>query len=35
MTEVEIPHGCYWSTPFTRWQRAFQHLNSVEFAAGD
>jgi len=33
MMTVEIPYGCYWSTPFTKWQGAFQHLNSVEFAA--
>ena len=33
MKQVEIPYGCYWSTPFARWQGAFQHLNSVEFAA--
>jgi len=31
--KVEIPYGCYWSTPFTKWQGAMQHLNSVEFAA--
>lgn len=30
---AEIPYGAYWSTPFTRWQGAFAHLNSVEFAA--
>lgn len=33
MTKVEIPYGCYWSTPFTKWQGALQHLNSVQFAA--
>jgi acetyl-CoA acetyltransferase len=30
---VEIPYGCYWSTPFVKWQGALQHLNSIEFAA--
>jgi acetyl-CoA acetyltransferase len=30
---AEIPYGCYWSTPFTRWQGAFANLNSVQFAA--
>jgi len=30
---AEIPYGCYWSTPFARWQGAFQHLHSLEFAA--
>ncbi len=31
--QVEIPYGCYWSTPFVKWQGSLQHLNSVEFAA--
>jgi acetyl-CoA acetyltransferase family protein len=31
--KAEIPYGCYWSTPFARWQGAFAGLNSVEFAA--
>jgi acetyl-CoA C-acetyltransferase len=30
---AEIPYGCYWSTPFARWQGAFANLNSIEFAA--
>ncbi len=30
---AQIPYGAYWSTPFARWQGAFSHLNSVEFAA--
>ncbi|MCC6211870.1 MAG: thiolase family protein [Burkholderiales bacterium] len=30
---AEIPYGCYWSTPFARWQGAFANLNAVEFAA--
>lgn len=28
-----IPYGAYWSTPFARWQGAFAHLHSMEFAA--
>lgn len=28
-----IPYGAYWSTPFVRWQGAFSHLHSIEFAA--
>ena len=28
-----IPHGGYWSTPFSRWQGSFAHLNAVPFAA--
>ncbi len=30
---AEIPYGCYWSTPFAKWQGSFANLNSVEFAA--
>ncbi len=29
---AEIPYGCYWSTPFAKWQGSFANLNSVEFA---
>ncbi len=31
--QVEIPYGCYWSTPFARWQGALQDLHAVKFAA--
>ncbi len=30
---VEIPYGVYWSTPFCKWQGAFQHLHAMRFAA--
>ncbi len=30
---VEVPYGCYWSTPFARWQGSFAHLHSLRFAA--
>ncbi len=30
---AEIPHGCYWSTPFARWQGALSHLHPLQFAA--
>ena len=30
---AEIPYGCYWSTPFARWQGTFASLNAVELAA--
>lgn len=35
MTERQayIPYGVSRSTPFARWQGAFQHLHSREFAA--
>jgi acetyl-CoA acetyltransferase len=32
-SRIEIPYGCYWSTPFTKWQGSLQHLHSIEFAA--
>ncbi|MFX0090863.1 MAG: thiolase family protein [Candidatus Hodarchaeota archaeon] len=28
-----IPYGCYWSTPFIRWQGSFSNLNAIPFAA--
>ncbi len=31
--KAEIPYGCYWSTPFARWQGAFATLHPIEFAA--
>lgn len=31
--KAEIPYGAYWSTPYVKWQGAFSHLNSVQFAA--
>ena len=33
MTNIAIPYGAYWSTPFTRWQGSFSHLHSLRFAA--
>jgi acetyl-CoA acetyltransferase len=30
---AEIPYGCYWTTPFARWQGSYAHLHSIEFAA--
>ena len=28
-----IPYGCYWSTPFSKWQGKLSHLHSLTFAA--
>ena len=28
-----IPYGCYWSTPFAKWQGSFANLHSIKFAA--
>ncbi len=33
MTDVYIPYGAYWCTPFARWQGSLAHLHSMEFAA--
>ncbi|WP_173862493.1 MULTISPECIES: thiolase family protein [unclassified Pusillimonas] len=33
MTEIAIPYGAYWSTPFARWQGSLAHLHSLKFAA--
>ena len=30
---VEVPYGCYWSSPFAKWQGSLQHLHSMKFAA--
>ncbi|MFQ5980376.1 MAG: thiolase family protein [Candidatus Heimdallarchaeota archaeon] len=30
---VYVPYGCYWSTPFVRWQGNFSSLNAIPFAA--
>ena len=31
--DTYIPYGCYWSTPFCSWQKSFQNLHAIEFAA--
>ncbi|HMN15723.1 MAG TPA: thiolase family protein [Bellilinea sp.] len=28
-----IPYGCYWSTPFAKWQGSFANLHAMRFAA--
>lgn len=28
-----IPYGCYWSTPFSKWQGSFAGLHAMKFAA--
>ncbi len=28
-----IPYGCYWSTPFAKWQGSFANLHAMKFAA--
>jgi acetyl-CoA acetyltransferase family protein len=30
---VYIPYGNYWSTPFCAWQKSFQNLHAIKFAA--
>jgi len=31
--DVYIPYGAYWSTPFCAWQKSFQNLHAIKFAA--
>ena len=33
MTEIAIPYGDYWSSPFAKWQGKLAHLHSLRFAA--
>ncbi len=28
-----IPYGCYWSTPFVRWQGSFANTHPIQLAA--
>lgn len=28
-----IPYGCYWTTPFAKWQGSFANLHAIRFAA--
>jgi len=32
-TKTFIPYGCYWTTPFARWQGSFSHLHPMRFCA--
>ena len=33
MTDIAIPYGGYWSSPFAKWQGQLAHLHSLRFAA--
>lgn len=33
MSEISIPYGAYWASPFAKWQGALAHLHSLRFAA--
>ena len=33
MTDVHIPYGAYWATPFAKWQGSLAHLHSLRLAA--
>ncbi|HWV51515.1 thiolase family protein [Pseudorhodoplanes sp.] len=33
LSDLRIPYGAYWSTPFTRWQGTLSDLNSLKLAA--
>jgi acetyl-CoA acetyltransferase len=33
LSDLRIPYGAYWSTPFARWQGSLADLHSLKFAA--
>ena len=33
LSDLRIPYGAYWSTPFARWQGSLSDLNSLKLAA--
>jgi acetyl-CoA acetyltransferase len=33
LSKAFVPYGCYWSTPFCRWQGSFANQHSLKFAA--
>jgi len=33
MTEIHVPYGAYWCSPFARWQGSLSNLHSLKFAA--
>lgn len=33
LSDIRIPYGAYWSTPFSRWQMSLSALNSLKLAA--
>ncbi|MDP7121707.1 MAG: thiolase family protein [Candidatus Marinimicrobia bacterium] len=32
-SNTHIPYGCYWSTPFCKWQGSYANLHPLKFAA--
>jgi acetyl-CoA acetyltransferase len=33
LDQIEIPYGCYWTSPFARWQGKLQHLHAMRLSA--
>lgn len=33
LSKVFVPYGCYWSTPFCRWQGSFSNMHALEMAS--
>ena len=33
LNDIEIPYGCYWTSPFARWQGSLQHVHAMRLAA--
>jgi acetyl-CoA acetyltransferase len=33
LDDIEVPYGCYWTSPFARWQGKLQHLHALKLTA--
>lgn len=33
LDDIEVPYGCYWTSPFARWQGSLQHVHAMRLAA--
>lgn len=33
LEKAHIPYGCYWSTPFCKWQGSFAHVHALKLCA--
>ncbi len=33
LDDIEVPYGCYWTSPFARWQGSLQHVHAMRLSA--
>jgi acetyl-CoA acetyltransferase len=33
LDDIEVPYGCYWTSPFARWQGKLQHVHALKLTA--